>query len=233
MLAGHALGGGADPGHQIAGLVLAGSGVVRVGAQPCDVDVDQCLAQFQPHHAGRAEDAGRMQQGDAVLADRQPGQHGVAMPQRLAGRIGGHEVAAVAQPAGQPACRVAALLLQHLLYRNHVGLQFGQQLRDLLAALLPLRVIAAGQFQRGHGQLPGLGVTAGGGRCLRPGLGLQRQQQRKTAEQEAGVGEGAHNDKFTLLPCRCRDFRQGRDRLPRIGTVVMQPCSVPRKPGFR
>lgn len=205
--AGHALGGGADPGHQVAGLVLAGSGLVRVRAQPCHIDVYQRLAQLQPHHAGGAEGAGWVQQGHAILADRQPGQHRVAVPQRLAGRIGGNEVAAVAQPAGQPAGRIAALLLQHLLYGDHVRLQLGEQVRHLFAALLPLRIIAAGQFQRGHGQLPGLGLTAGGGRCLRPRLCLQRQQQHETAEQETGVGEGAHNDKFTLLSCRCRDFR--------------------------
>ncbi|PSD23999.1 hypothetical protein C7E13_07625, partial [Stenotrophomonas maltophilia] len=73
----------------------------------------------------------------------------------------------------------------------------------------------------------------GGGRRLRPRLYLQRRQQHETAEQEAGGGEGAHNDKFTLLSCRCRDFRQGLHCLPWIGTVVMQPCSVLRKPRFR
>jgi len=148
-------------------------------------------------------------------------------------RSGGNEVAAVAQPAGQPAGRVAALLLQHLLHRDHVRLQLGQQLCDLLAALLPLRVIAAGQLQRGDRQLPGVALAGNGGRRLWSCLRLQRQQQRKAAEQEAGVGEGAHNDKFTLLSCRCRDFRQGLHRLPWIGTVVMQPCSVLRKPRFR
>lgn len=229
----HALGGGADPGHQVVGLVLARGGLVRLRAQPRHVDVDQRLAQLQPHHAGRAERPGWMQQGDTVLADRQPGQHGIAMPQRLAGRIGGDEVAAVAQPAGQPAGRIAALLLQHLLYRDHVRLQVGQQLRDLLAALLPLRIVAAGQFQCGHGQLPGLALAAGRGRRLRSRLGLQRRQQQQAAEQESGVGEGAHNDKFTLLPCRCRDFRHSHERLPWIGTVVMQPCSVLRKAWFR
>ncbi|KAG1598168.1 hypothetical protein G6F46_014204 [Rhizopus delemar] len=51
----HALGGGADPGHQVVGLVLARGGLVRLRAQPRHVDVDQRLAQLQPHHAGRAE----------------------------------------------------------------------------------------------------------------------------------------------------------------------------------
>ncbi|VTQ63815.1 Uncharacterised protein [Stenotrophomonas maltophilia] len=213
--------------------MLAGGGLVRVRAQPCHIDVDQCLAQLQPHHAGGAEGAGWVQQGHAILADRQPGQHRVAMPQRLAGRIGGNEVAAVAQPGGEPAGRVAALLLQHLLHRDHVRLQVGQQLCDLFAAQLPLRIIAAGQLQRGHGQLAGLAFAGRCGRCLRPRLRLQRHQQHQATEQETGGGEGAHNDKFTLLSCRCRDFRHGMRCLPWIGTVVMQPCSVLRKPCFR